>query len=166
MKSLRTYLGVCLVASFSFGASAKDITVKNQIESYFNQFQGKVNKEKVTTLLGGLSSLSSTEANMCFVSLDDYNDCMDYAKTVYAKMYLYMDDLFGKDVTVEVTKSLRPYEDEEYYTLAFKISYENKNPDYPTKVNFDTIDLGIENDAIKDIIYSREWFGLSDYVKY
>lgn len=169
MKSLRIIAGICLIFSFSFSSftsHAKDEGVRSQIISHFNYLQGKVTSTKIKTLFSGLIPLSSANADMCFISLDEYNDCQDKPTTLYDKLYPYMDDLIGKEVSVKVVKSFKPWEDENYYTLAFRISYVNDNPEYPVDVNFDTIDLGISHDRIKDVIHDREWFALSDYAKY
>lgn len=156
---------LCLILSFSFTAKAESASFKGKIESQFKSFEGKVTTAKLTKLITGLKRLSSQEANMCFISLADYNDCQERANKVYIGLAKYLDDLIGKEITVTEVRAIKPWEDEEYYTLTYKLSYVNDNPDYPTDVNFDTIDLGIQNDLIKDIIHSREWFGLSEYVK-
>ncbi|UKN02566.1 hypothetical protein K6119_03425 [Paracrocinitomix mangrovi] len=163
MKSL--ILSILLLL-FSISTTARDESVRTGIINAFNTFEGKVSTTKIKQLITRLTFFSSAEANMCFVSFDDYNDCQENAKTVYGKLYLYVDDLVGKEVTVTVVKSHKAWEDEDYYSLAIKMSYVNDNPEYPVDVNFDTFDMGIENDCIKDIVYSREWFSLSDYVKY
>ena len=165
MKSLRTLTLVCLFMSFSLITNAQRAELKGKIESHFNKFEGKVTSQKIVNLLTALRAVSSKESNMCFISLADYNDCQDKAAKVYAGLTKYLDDLIGKEVTVTEVKAIRPWEDEEYYTLSYKLSYVNDNPDYPTDVNFDTIDLGIQDNVIKDVIHSREWFGLTEYVK-
>lgn len=165
MKSLRTLAIACLAVSISFAANAESASLKGKIETHFKNFEGKVTTQKLTKLITGLKRLSSQEANMCFVSLADYNDCQDKASKVYIGLTKYLDDLIGKEVTVTEVRAIKPWEDEEYYSLTYKLSYVNDNPDYPTDVNFDTVDLGIQNNVIKDIIHSREWFGLTEYVK-
>ncbi|MBD3637877.1 MAG: hypothetical protein HUJ25_11025 [Crocinitomicaceae bacterium] len=165
MKSLRILVTLCLIMAFSQVSFSQRAELKGRIDSHFTKFEGKVTHHSIGELIAGLKSLSSKEANMCFVSIADYNDCMDRAATVYQNLYTYLDDLMGKDITVTQVKALKPWEDEDYYTLQYKLSYVNANPDYPTDVNWDTIDLGIQDNCIKDVIHSREWFGLSEYVK-
>ena len=165
MKSLRTLTILSFIVAISFVSHAHRTEIKQQISSHFEKFDGKVTNFKITNLMIALRSLSSTQANMCFISIADYNDCQDKAAKVYTGLTKYLDDLIGKEVTVTEVKAIRPWEDEEYFTLSYKLSYVNDNPDYPTDVNFDTIDLGIQDNEIKDVIHSREWFGLTDYVK-
>ena len=165
MKSLRTIISACIIVSFSLVSNAQRAELKGKIESHFQKFEGKVTHDRISRLMTGLSALSSKEANMCFISIADYNDCQDRATTVYNSLSDYLDDLIGKEVTVTEVRAIKPWEDEDYYTLTYRLSYVNDNPDYPTDVNFDTIDLGIQNNCIKDIIHSREWFGLTEYVK-
>jgi hypothetical protein len=165
MKSLKTLLSVCLIVGLSQSLTAQKATIKAKISGHFNHFEGKVTQNKISRLLASLVQLSSKDSNMCFISIADYNDCIDNAATVYPMLKRYLLDLIGKEVKVTEIKALRPWEDEDYYTLAFEIVYENDNPDYPTEYNFDTIDLGIQNNCIKDIMHTRQWFGLSAYVK-
>lgn len=165
MKVLKTIAILCFFVPCLFAFAAEKATLKEKIEIHFKKFEGRVTSDKIVKLMTALKTLSSTDANMCFISLADYNDCQDRAATVYIGLTKYLDDLLNKEVTVTQLKAIKPWEDEDYYTLSYKLSYVNDNPDYPTDVNFDTIDLGIENNAIKDVIHSREWFGLTDYVK-
>lgn len=132
---------------------------------HFNAFDGKVTRATISKLISGLKPLSSAHPNMCFVGIADYNDCQQCAASVYPKLERYLNDLIGKVVTVTMVKSVKFWDTENYYTLTYRLSYVNQNPDYPVDVNWDTIDLGIENDVIKDVMHSREWYGLSEYVK-
>lgn len=165
MKTLFLTLAI-LFGAFTLNAQDRVILnteVKNQIVAQFDNFEGEVTQAKIDVLLTSLSDLSSESTDMCFTSLGKYNNCAEGARDVYATFSGYIDDLIGKNVTVELIGWNKPWEDENFYTLKFKISYDNHNPDFPVDINFDTVILDINNDKIKNITYGREWIDLATF---
>lgn len=141
---------------------AQDYSVKDKIVNSFNNFEGTVTQESIDTLFSNLKDLSS-EQPMCFNTLGVYNNCDDYADSIFIKAMVYIDDLIGKNVEVKLTKWNKPWDDENFYTLRFEIYYENTNPNFPTNLNFDTFIIDVNNNKIQNVILAREWIDLDKF---
>ena len=75
-----------------------------------------------------------------------------------------MKDLIGNQIdSVDLIKWNKPWEDEDYHELPFRMYYLNTNERWPVNVNFDTIHLGVNEGRIKNIVYAREWVELATY---
>lgn len=154
-------LGTSTFSLFS-QVTEPDLEVKEKIVEHLYGLNEVVTQSSIEKLLLDLEAISY-DTSMCFISLGEYNNCETGKSEVYPRLMKYIDDLVGKDVKVELTRWNKPWDDENFYTLRFKLSYSNENESYPVDINFDTIILDINEDKIKTIIYAREWVDLASF---
>lgn len=140
-----------------------DHSVKGKIVNHFQTFEGEVSQETIDNLILNLEAMSTDSAEMCFNSLGIYNNCEDTPESLYPILERYLDDLIGKEVRVEFFSWNQPWLDEDYYSLSFKLIYQNDNINYPVEENFDTIILGVNKGEIKNFIYARELIDLANF---
>lgn len=141
---------------------AQDIAIKEQIVKSVKTLNGIITLDKLNQLTTDLKELSQ-DGSMCFVSLDEYNNCEGNKEDVYATLIKRLDDLIGLEANVVLTKWNKPWDDENFYTLKFEIHYTNRNADFPIETNFDTLIIDVSEDKIKSIIHAREWIDLATF---
>lgn len=162
MKTIRTLFIVFGLSCLN--ANAQNYPIKDSLKSDFNGLVGVITESKIIRFLDDIERKSSLKVDMCFTTLGEYNNCLDNRQSIKRILYRYMDDLIGKHIdSADLIKWNKPWEDEDYYELSFRMYYANTNDGWPVNVNFDTIHLGVNEGRIKNIVYAREWVELATY---
>lgn len=151
-------------AIFSLIASAQ-CQIETRLTAAFNSLSGTVTQQKVDAFADSLYQITKEGNDRCFITLGETSDCSDTRDQFIARIKKYVDDLIGKNVTIELNSKRKPWEDVDLYMFSFRISYENTNPNHPVSINFDTVQLNVNEGLVTSATYGRSWIDLDTYGK-